>query len=503
MNNKLFLGLLLCSLVQFFSYGARKHPNIILVLTDDQGYGDLTAHGSPDVRTPNIDRLISQSISFEDFHVSPTCAPTRAAIMSGCHPFKGGVTHTVLGRERLDIKKTILPQVMKRAGYTTGIFGKWHLGDIDKYQPHNRGFDEVLIHGAGGIGQDGHPGASGDVPGNNYQDPILKHNNTFVQTKGFCTDIFFKHAMAWMKSSYDKGKPFFAYIATNAPHGPYLAPASYKKRFADMKYPKAGQGYFGMIENIDDNVGLLMEKLDAWGMTENTILIFMSDNGRTKFPTDPKGEIYNAGMKGLKKSPHQGGTRVPFVMRWTGHIKAGTKINNLFCHYDLLPTFADVSGIDITDIPNLDGESFLPYVTGEKTDVQERYRFVHSGKWGGNPIQYINYEGKKKFIGTEESSNPQNNKHEGSAVRTQQYRFVNDTELYDIRKDPGETNNIIEQHPELVAKLRKKYNEWWNSMMPFLINEKVPLHKEQAFRTKYETQLKEQGIPNWKEPKLD
>ena len=315
----LLLGFYLGSFSSLFSVEQKlnkenEKPNIIIILTDDQGYGDMSVHGSPDVHTPHMDRLKSQSVSLEDFHVSPTCVPSRAGIMSGRVPFKCGVTHTIWERERMALGITTLPEVLKRANYTTGIFGKWHLGDEKEYQPENRGFDEVFIHGAGGIGQN-FPGTCADVPRNRYHNPIIKHNDSFVKTEGFCTDVFFMQALSWMKTCSDKGKPFFTYLATNAPHSPFLAPDSYKKKFADKNYPPEGQGFYGMVENIDDNLGVLMQKLDNWKLSDNTILIFMSDNGRTPVATDYKNEIYNAGMKGIKTTPYQGGTRVPFFMR--------------------------------------------------------------------------------------------------------------------------------------------------------------------------------------------
>jgi arylsulfatase A-like enzyme len=290
-------------------------PNIILVMTDDQGYADISAHGSPDVLTPNMDKLKTQSISLEDFQVSPTCAPTRSAIMTGRHPFKNGITHTILERERMALGITILPEILKRKNYVSGIFSKWHLGDETAYQPESRGFDEVFIHGAGGIGQ-AYPGSCADIPDNNYFDPTVKHNGTFVKTKGFCTDVFFTQALAWIKIKSKEKKPFFTYITTNAPHGPFIAPESYKKKFIDQGYPKKAQGFYGMVENIDDNLGILMEKLEAWNIADTTILIFMSDNGKTYgAQNNVHGKTYNAGMKGFKGGVHEGGTRVPFFIR--------------------------------------------------------------------------------------------------------------------------------------------------------------------------------------------
>ncbi|MFT5853711.1 MAG: arylsulfatase A-like enzyme, partial [Verrucomicrobiales bacterium] len=199
-------------------------PNIIVMMTDDQGYAPVGRHGHPWIKTPNLDRMHDASLRFDRFLVSPTCSPTRAAMMSGRHPMKNGITHTILERERMALSTITLPQVLKKAGYTTGIFGKWHLGDEEQYQPHKRGFDEAFIHGAGGIGQ-AYNCSCADAPGNKYFDPTIRHNGSFVKTKGYCTDLFFTAALGWMKQVKDKDAPFFAYITTNAPHGPFIAPA--------------------------------------------------------------------------------------------------------------------------------------------------------------------------------------------------------------------------------------------------------------------------------------
>jgi arylsulfatase len=375
-------------------------PNIILIMTDDQGYGDISAHGSPDVSTPNMDKLKSQGISLEDFQVSPTCAPTRSAIMTGRHPFKNGITHTILERERMAVGISTLPEVLKRGGYTSGIFGKWHLGDEPEYQPGSRGFNEVFIHGAGGIGQ-AYAGSCADAPGNKYFAPTIKHNGTFVKTKGYCTDIFFTQALSWIKQKANEDKPFFAYIATNAPHGPFIAPEEYKEKFIKQNNPKKAQGFYGMIENVDDNLGLLMEKLNAWDIADNTILIFMSDNGKSGGgKNNVHGPTYNAGMKGMKSSPDEGGTRVPFFIRWPNEFNAGEKVDVLLNHYDILPTFAEIAGIDISDIPDLDGQSFLPFLRNTAHKWDNRYRFVHCGRWPLNPKNTDNQKIRKRWGGT-------------------------------------------------------------------------------------------------------
>ena len=225
---------------------AGSRPNIILVMTDDQGYGPVGAHGHPWIKTPNMDRLHNESTRFDRFLVSPTCSPTRSALMSGRHPMKNGITHTILERERMALSTTTIAQVLGKAGYTTGIFGKWHLGDEEPYQPHHRGFDEAFIHGAGGIGQ-AYDCSCADAPGNKYFNPTIRHNGSFVKTEGYCTDLFFTAGMGWMKKVKETGKPFFAYIVTNAPHGPFIAPPANEKKFTDLGFSKTTAGFYGMI----------------------------------------------------------------------------------------------------------------------------------------------------------------------------------------------------------------------------------------------------------------
>ena len=232
-------------------------PNIIVVITDDQGYPPIGRHGHPWLATPNLDALYDTSTRFSRFFVAPTCSPTRSAIMTGRHPEKNGVTHTIFERERMTLNATILPQVLKAAGYHSGIFGKWHLGDEDPYQPDQRGFEEVFIHGAGGIGQ-AYDCSCADAPHNQYMNPLIRHNGRFVQTNGFCTDVFFSAALGWIKQQSARNEPFFAYIATNAPHGPYIAPEKNARRFEQLGFGKDQAGFYGMVENIDENIGRLL-----------------------------------------------------------------------------------------------------------------------------------------------------------------------------------------------------------------------------------------------------
>lgn len=465
---------------------AGSRPNIILVLTDDQGYGDLSAHGHPLLETPHLDRLYAQSTRFTDFQASPTCAPTRGALMAGQDPFRLGITHTILERDRMTLSATTLAEVLKEAGYSTGIFGKWHLGDADPYQPGNRGFGEVFIHGAGGIGQS-FPGTQGDVPGNGYFDPVIKHNGTFVQTQGYCTDIFFQQALRWIRKQQETDRePFFVYLPTNAPHSPLIVSDKYKDPFLD----RVGEdlaAFYGMIENIDDNMGLLMEKLEEWGLAEDTLLIFMTDNGTAR-----GNDIYNAGMRGRKASLHEGGTRVPLFLRWPDKIEAGVDIDVLTRHYDLFPTLAQLAGADLP--PDLDGRSLLPLIGESRTDwPEDRVTFFHKGRWPK--------EGAPGRWG-EGNTDPDAAKYHNFAVRNDQWRLVGTDQLYNVRSDPGETTNVIEDHPDVAERMLNAYEEWWDGVRPLLVNEDAPLDTGKPFIEQFETQKETAGIPTWQPPDL-
>ncbi len=466
-----------------------RRPNIVLVMTDDQGKGDLSCLGNPDLDTPQLDRLYAQTTRFTDFHVSPTCAPTRSSIMSGRHEFRNGVTHTIKERERMALSTVTIADVLKQAGYRTGIFGKWHLGDEEPYQPQNRGFDEVFIHGAGGIGQ-AYEGSCADVPVNRehrYFDPVIRHNGTFVKTRGFCTDVFFRQALGWIKAQKDKSAPFFAYIPTNAPHGPYIAPEKYKKPFLDAGFDDATAGRYGMIVNIDDNMGLLLRKFDEWNLRENTLLIFMSDNGQAHWKCFKNGKPYHPytyGFKTGKSSPYEGGTSVPAFWRWDGVLQAGRDIDALTAHIDLFPTFTELAGASLPpNTQKLDGRSMVPLLEDPDADWPDRYLFVHVGRWpkGADPDKY---------------------KYTKCAVRGSRFRFVNNEELYDIKSDPKETTNVAEKYPDVVKAMRAAYDAWWAETRPLMVNENVPYAKERPFWVLYEKQAKEQGIPEWVPPDI-
>ena len=471
-------------------FGAK--PNVILMITDDQGYGPMGKHGNPWIKTPHLDKLHGQSTRFERFLVSPTCSPTRAALMSGRHPMKNGITHTILERERMALSTVTLPQVLAKAGYVSGIFGKWHLGDEEPYQPHKRGFDEAFIHGAGGIGQS-FKCSCADVPGNKYFDPTIRHNGSFVRTKGYCTDLFFTAGMAWIKKIKDTGKPFFAYITTNAPHGPFIAPPQNAKRFTDLGFSERDAGFYGMIENIDENMGRLMNKLDQWNLSQDTILIFMSDNGSvgsmvregSKLGTSEDGkpmEGFNAGMRGSKGSPHEGGVRVPFLVRWPGKFAANQEIERISAHIDLLPTLADIAGIEKLPKGQVEGRSLVPLLKNPKAKWKDRYLFTQVARW-------------------KTGSEPTDRMWKGFAVRNERYRLVENS-LYDMKNDPDQTEDVSEKNPEMVQAMRAAYEKFWKEARPLMVNEDVPMSPTRPFHLLYAEQLEKGGIPDWKSPKL-
>ena len=290
-----------------------KRPNIVFLLTDDQGYGDISAHGNPVLKTPHLDQLRGEGRRFTDFHVSPTCSPTRSALLTGRHEFKNGITHTIFERERMSLESVTIAQVLQSAGYATGIFGKWHLGDEAEYRPEHRGFGEAFIHGGGGIGQT-YPGSCGDAPGNKYFDPVILHNGKFEKTQGYCTDVFYAQATQWMDAQRKAQQPFFAYIPTNAPHGPYIARPEDKALYEGKGLKPDTESFFGMIHNIDQNVGKLLTKLGEWGIAKDTLVIFMNDNGAP--PASPCSTRTCAGLRGAHGSgarapPPSGAGRVP------------------------------------------------------------------------------------------------------------------------------------------------------------------------------------------------
>lgn len=489
----ILLGCLMWDKAAVASELAGSRPNMILIITDDQGYGPIGRHGHPWLKTPALDELHDTSTRFSRFFVCPTCSPTRSAIMTGRHSMRNGITHTILERERMTLSAATLPESLRNAGYRTGIFGKWHLGDEDAYQPGRRGFDEVFIHGAGGIGQ-AYQCSCADVPNNRYFDPIIRHNGKFVQTRGFCTDVFFQSAIGWIQQQKDSESPFFAYVSTNAPHGPYLAPEADKQRFLDAGFTDEQASYYGMIENIDRNVGQLIDRLKDWNLLKKTVIIFMSDNGMTgggsgpplaPMGTGPDGipwASFNAGMKGLKGSPDEGGVRVPFFIRWDERIAAGQDVDRIAAHLDIFPTLASLAGSSVP-AGQVEGRSLLPLIEKSGDEWPDRFLFTHVGRWdtGENPDNYQ----WKRF-----------------SVRNQKYRMVNNIELFDMENDPGQTTNLADQHPEIMSEMRNAYDTWWKETRPMMVNETAPMSKTRPYHMAFEQQKASSGIPEWLPPSI-
>ena len=450
---------------------AGKKPNIIFLITDDQGYGDLSCHGNPVLQTPHLDRLHREGVRFRDFHVSPTCAPTRAALMTGRHEFRNGVTHTINERERLTPDAVTLAEVLKSAGYTCGIFGKWHLGDEPDRWPDKRGFDEMFIHGAGGIGQS-YPGSCGDAPGNTNFNPAILHNGKFVKTTGYCTDVFFSQAMQWIERV--KGKqPFYAHIATNAPHAPLDVRPEDAARYAG-KVPEMTAQFFGMIANIDDNTGRLLAKLTEWGLERDTLVIFMNDNGGTV-----GGKLFNAGMRGAKVTPWQGGIRAASFWRWPGTLTPAD-VDALAAHIDFLPTLAELAGATLTEKAKaqIEGRSLVPLLENPAAAWPDRMLVTHVGRWP---------RGKAA-----------ESKYWDCAIRNSRWKLVSADskgakawKLFDLIADPGEQKDVAAAHGPTVRTLESAYDQWWTSVQPQLVNEDAAIPAENAFRTVYRKQFGE------------
>jgi arylsulfatase A-like enzyme len=413
-------------------------PNVVLVMTDDQGFGDLGCHGNTAIKTPHLDRLHSDSVRLTDFHVDPACAPTRAALMTGRYSTRTGVWATIMGRSLMRSEEVTLAEVLREAGYRTGIFGKWHLGDNFPFRPQDQGFDEVVVHGAGGIGQ------TPDHWGNDYFDDTYHHNGKPQKYTGYCTDVFFSNALEFIETN--RSRPFFVYLSTNAPHGPFFVPDEYSEAYREKGVPPHLDRFYGMITNIDDNVGRLWGKLRDWRLEQNTVLIFMTDNGspishlvRDKQPGAWK--AFNAGMRGQKMDPYEGGHRVPFFIRWPdGGFTGGRDVDELTTHLDVLPTLAELCEANVPEHVRLDGRSFVPLLRGDTKEWPKRTLFVH-------------------FQGVD---TPQ--KWRRSTVMTERWRLINGKELYDIESDFAQTSNVAKENLQVVQKLRDAYDRWWTDL---------------------------------------
>ncbi|MFP6619617.1 MAG: arylsulfatase [Pirellulaceae bacterium] len=423
----LLISLVMC-LVAASAYA--KKPNVVLVITDDQGYGDLSCHGNPVLKTPNLDKLHSESVRLTDYHVAPTCSPTRAALITGHWTNRTGVWHTIMGRSMLRANEVTIGQIMADGGYHTAMFGEWHLGDNYPYRPEDRGFQEVLRHGGGGVGQ------TPDFWDNAYFDGSYFHNNKPVPVKGFCTDVFFDNAKRFISRVKNDEKPFFVYLCTNAPHGPMHSPARSSKPYSKQGANVAN--FFGMISNIDDNVGAMRAFLKKQGLADDTIFIFTTDNG-----TSTGANVHNNGMRGRKGSEYDGGHRVPFFIHWPkGGLTQGRDVDMITSYVDIVPTLIDYCDVPTPKGVKFDGVNIRPLIEGKAKNWNDRILVTDSQRVR-DPIKWRK-----------------------SAVMTDQWRLVNGKELYDINTDPGQKQNIASAHPSVVARLTRFYDAWWKEIVP-------------------------------------
>jgi arylsulfatase A-like enzyme len=434
----------------FLSAQPVKHPNVILIITDDQGYGDLGINGNPHVKTPVLDNLARQSTRFNNFYVCPVSAPTRSGLMTGRYFLRTGVRDTYNGGAIMASDEVTIAEMLKKAGYATGSFGKWHLGDNYPFRPVDQGFDESVIHLTGGMGQPGDITTylRGD---SSYFDPVLWHNGQQEKYEGYCSDIFAREAVRFIENAHEQ--PFFCYLAFNAPHTPLQVPNEYYQIYKDIDPSKGFENdsrpfqnmsekdkedarkVYAMVTNIDDNIGFLLKKLDDLGITENTVVIFMTDNG-------PQQRRYNAGMRGLKGSVYRGGVRVPFYIRHPALGARGKEIEATAAYIDIMPTIADICKVQLPDDRKIDGISLLPLISGDKNNTDDRALFFSWTRH--NPELYNNVallKGKYKIVG-----------------HTDYNATADMFELFDIKKDPYEQDNIVKDYPEIATALKNEMN---------------------------------------------
>jgi arylsulfatase A-like enzyme len=435
----------------FFAMAAP--PNVLLVITDDQGFGELGVHGNPVLQTPKIDAFARESVGLRNFYVCPVCSPTRASLLTGLYNYRTGIVDTAYGRSMMRSDVTTLANYLANAGYRTGLFGKWHLGDNYPLRPEDRGFQETLWHHGGGLAQPSdHPDLD---PATAYFNPILVRNGRETKTRGYCTDIFTDAALSFITQTSDK--PFFAYVAYNCPHSPFQVPDEYANPYrkfdlSEKAFPNFGQPWatkkldteaiaraYGMITNIDGNFGRLLQALADKKLAENTVVIFLTDNG-------VGGVRWNAGLRNRKGSVYEGGIRVPFYIRWPARFRGGRTIDTPLAHIDVTPTILDAAGVKPST--PFDGVSFLSLLRGD-TKWPERTLFTQWHR-GDEPEKYRCFAAR----GPRYKLVQPHTVAEG-AKWTPKY------ELFDILADPYEQKDLAADKPEIVAQLKKQYEDWF------------------------------------------
>lgn len=406
-------------------------PNVIIVLTDDQGYGDLSVTGNPILRTPNMDRLAREGVQFTNFHVDSYCTPTRSALMTGRYCHRVGGWGTINGRNMLRDGEVTMADVFRHNGYRTGHFGKWHLGTNYPYRPIDRGFDEWLGHGDGGTG------CTTDFWGNDRVNDHYIHNGRWEEQSrpGFEGDVFFEAAIQFICEN--KGRPFFTYLAVYNPHGPCSIPdPKWAGSYRDRKVPG---DFYATVARIDENLGRLRQFLKEEGLADNTLLLFLTDNG-----TASGEKVFNAGMRGKKGSPYEGGHRVPCFLHWpAGGFDQPITVNRLTAHLDLLPTLVDLCGLGLPKPVQFDGVNLKPLLANPRAEWPDRTLVM------GAPHNQVGPNAPLPEFG------------QACAVMTDHWRLVNDRELYDMTNDPGQQRNIAHDHPDVVNQLRAAYQKYW------------------------------------------
>ncbi|MDX1944577.1 MAG: arylsulfatase [Pirellulaceae bacterium] len=430
------IGLLGLVLTPLLAQAADKpaRPNVIVILSDDQGYGDFSRHGNPVLKTPNLDKLAIESVRLTDFHVAPMCTPTRGQLLTGLDACRSGATSVSAGRSFIRPGVPTMPEIFAQSGYQTAIFGKWHLGDSYPNLPHQRGFGEAVYHLGWGIT------SMADTWQNDNFDGRFFHNGVLQPYPGYCTDVWFNLTIDWIKQRQAAGEPFFVYLPTNAPHGPHWVPAKYKALYENSGGPAA---FFGMLANLDENMGRLDEFLKSSGLAENTIVIYFHDNGGTAGV-----KLFNAGMRGMKTTYYEGGHRAACFVRWpAGKLGEPRDVDELCQVQDLLPTLIDLCGLKGPGAERFDGLSLAPALRGQVKRSSDRMLVV---QYGQKP---------EKF---------------DSAVLWHKWRLVKGTELYDLRSDPGQLTDVSAANLEVLQKMRAHYENWWTKVEP-LLADPVPI----------------------------
>jgi len=448
-----------------------KPVNVVLILVDDMGYGDIAAHGNPVLKTPHFDQLYAGSARFTNFAVSPTCAPTRAALMTGTHECLAGVTHTIAPMNYRDHDAVTIAELFRENGYKTGLFGKWHLGQTGLYGPWYRGFDQTLT-----------------VPGdaqNSHFDPVLLHNRKAKKYRGYREDILFREAMGFMAANKDSG--FYCYMPTYSPHSPNKAPKAYCAPYEGYINPERpggeySAGFFGQVANVDENLGKLFAFLDSIEATDHTLVIAMNDNGGTRGV-----DTYNSNMRGLKTTPWWGGSRAYSFWKWGEHFPPGDR--NLMCgHIDVFPTLAEMFGLELTPAleHQLQGNSLVTVLENpDNAFNNDRMQISHIGRWSkaqnwqdhkyaGCSVRWDNYilvrhepcedpECKTCLTARERGINKKRPAYTGNSDH---YVLTapGEWELFNIINDPYQEKNIANVHPEIVKKMSDFYESWWNEV---------------------------------------